>query len=255
MTHDPVSMRGCCGTRGRPCELKGSQETHGVRPSGADGPASWIGSLRSERACCLECAVVKRKDCTYASLVSVLLPSSGRAGSCIPATPPTSSDRKCLCRTAGGRDRESSATAPRIPMAAGFNLTLGYRVSRCSRSRPSSSGSVAGTRRDPRTRARAACGAGRQRCRTRANVPCGVLVTPRRDAGPCSRSARRRGRRPGSVRLGNARSQVASAGELDAGPGEGGVEVVAAVHEHGAGLDPLADGVRGVLVAGPDRWR
>jgi hypothetical protein len=44
-----------------------------------------------------------------------------------------------------------------------------------------------------------------------------------------------------------------TAGVLDAGPGEGGVEVVAAVHEEGAGLDAGAEGDgRRLGVGGPD---
>src|SRR3546814_17856792 len=53
---------------------------------------------------------------------------------------------------------------------------------------------------------------------------------------------------------------VADAGEraaaprlLDADPGQRRVEIVAAIHEPGAGIDALADADGGLLVHGPDR--
>src|SRR5258707_8120829 len=49
------------------------------------------------------------------------------------------------------------------------------------------------------------------------------------------------------------REGAAAAGILDPGPGEGGVEVVAAIHEPGTGRDTVADRDGGVLVGRPYR--
>ena len=58
---------------------------------------------------------------------------------------------------------------------------------------------------------------------------------------------------PGQVLVAQARQGGAAPGVLDPGPGQGRVEVVAAVHEHGAGFQLLAEPLGGVQITGPDR--
>src|SRR5262252_7925212 len=60
------------------------------------------------------------------------------------------------------------------------------------------------------------------------------------------------GFRPRQVLVADAAQRAAAAGILDADPGQRRVEIVAAVHEPGAGLDPISDADRGLFVIGPD---
>src|ERR687892_204459 len=78
-------------------------------------------------------------------------------------------------------------------------------------------------------------------------------VGSRSGFGPLHRRAQMERLRPGQVLVLEAGERAAAAGVLDSGPSERRVEVVAAVHEPGAGLDPIADPDRRVLVRRPDR--
>src|SRR5687768_13522857 len=51
----------------------------------------------------------------------------------------------------------------------------------------------------------------------------------------------------------DARQRCAAARVLDAGPGEAGIEIIAAVHVDGAGVDLGAEACGGIAVGGPDR--
>src|SRR3546814_6746774 len=67
------------------------------------------------------------------------------------------------------------------------------------------------------------------------------------------RSTEMEGFRSRQELVADARQGAAAARLLDADPGKGRVEIVAAVHEPGAGIDAIADGDCRLLVHGPDR--